>query len=349
MKECMLAVVNEIISDEKIKSSVVSSIQKIPLSDTSAMRRVEVLGTEVFDTFLDRLKKSRVHVTCIDESTDNTDNAQLCVSVRLFDGNCFRDEKLALLRLESYATGEVISQKITSFFEEHGLDLNKVCLLVTDGAPSMIGSKNGMIARLSALASQMQSLHCIIHQSVLCGKLCNELKDTMNTVTAIINFIRSTSSLQHRLFRLLQADMSADHHDLLVHNDVRWITKGKALNRFCDLKDEIIEFLNNSSHKNAERYSNMVRDDEFMAKVCFLSDIFGHLNTLNLELQGRDKTIIDLVEKLNAFQSKLSLFSSDLHLQKLLHFPQLCNFTASSSVKVTNVMSDFLIKLNDKL
>ncbi|KAK6477898.1 protein FAM200A-like [Huso huso] len=169
----------------------------------------------------------------------------------------------------------------------------------------------------------------------------------MNTVTAIINFIRSTSSLQHRLFRLLLADMSADHHDLLVHNDVRWITKGKALNRFCDLKDEIIEFLNNSSHKNAERYSNMVRDDEFMAKVCFLSDIFGHLNTLNLELQGRDKTIIDLVEKLNAFQSKLSLFSSDLHLQKLLHFPQLRNFTASSSVKVTNVMSDFLIKLKD--
>ncbi|RXM32299.1 General transcription factor II-I repeat domain-containing protein 2 [Acipenser ruthenus] len=91
----------------------------------------------------------------------------------------------------------------------------------------------------------------------------------------------------------------------------------------------------------------MVRDDEFMAKLFFLSDIFGHLNTLNLELQGRDKTIIDLVEKLNAFQSKLSLFSSDLHLQKLLHFPQLRNFTASSSVKVTNVMSDFLIKLKD--
>ncbi|MGH0183585.1 UNVERIFIED_CONTAM: hypothetical protein FKN15_012311 [Acipenser sinensis] len=125
------------------------------------MRRVEVLGSEVSDTLLDRLKKAEFMSLAVDESTDNTDNAQLCVSVRLFDGNCFRDE--------------------------------------------------------------------------------------------------------------------IDHHDLLVHNDVRWITKGKALNRFFDLKDEIIEFLNNPSHKNAE----------------------------------------------------------------------LCNFTASSSVKVTNVMSDFLIKLKD--
>ncbi|QQP42234.1 Uncharacterized protein FKW44_016835 [Caligus rogercresseyi] len=57
----------------------------------------------------------------------------------------------------------------------------------------------------------------------------------MDDVMAIINFIRSTSSLQHRLFRQLLAEMNAEHYDLLLHNDVRWLSKGNALQRFCDL------------------------------------------------------------------------------------------------------------------
>ncbi|KAG2462121.1 SIGIR protein, partial [Polypterus senegalus] len=45
-----------------------------------------------------------------------------------------------------------------------------------------------------------------------------------------------------------------------------------------------------------------ILDDNFMADACFLSDIFKHLNDHNLGLQGRDKTVIDLVEQIRAFQ-----------------------------------------------
>ena len=55
-----------------------------------------------------------------------------------------------------------------------------------------------------------------------------------------------------------------------------------------------------------------MENDELNATVCFLSDVFHHLNQLNLELQGMDKTVTELVEKLHAFQRKLSLFSVDL-------------------------------------
>jgi hypothetical protein len=96
----------------------------------------------------------------------------------------------------------------------------------------MIGKCQGVTARLIALAPQMQSLHCLIQQSVLCSKLSNELKETMAMVMEIINFIRSTSSLQHRLFRQFLEETSADYKDLLLHNDVRWLSEGKALDRF---------------------------------------------------------------------------------------------------------------------
>ena len=193
-------------------------------------------------------------------------------------------------------------------------------MLVTDGAPSMTGKVNGLASRWSAVAPQMISPYCIVHQTVLCAKLSGELKSTMDSVMATINFIRSTSSLQHRLFRMLLSEMSAEHHDLLLHNDVRWLSKGKALERFCDLRGEITAFLGSSKHKKSETHLNRMLDDNFIGDVCFLSDIFKHLNDLNVGLQGRDKTVIELVEQMRAFQVKLDLFGTDLSTGRMLQF-----------------------------
>ena len=60
-----------------------------------------------------------------------------------FYGKCFCEELFALIALENFTTGEVISDKIKLFFTENG---------------------QGVTARLSAVAPQMQSLHCLIHQ-----------------------------------------------------------------------------------------------------------------------------------------------------------------------------------------
>ena len=67
----------------------------------------------------------------VEESTDCTNVAQLCMYVRFYDGVRFREELLGLVPLEGHTTGEVIFQKIFTFFNEHELDLQKVCLLVT--------------------------------------------------------------------------------------------------------------------------------------------------------------------------------------------------------------------------
>lgn len=57
-----------------------------------------------------------------------------------------------------------------------------------------------------------------------------------------------------------------------------------------------------------------------------------HLNQLNMELQGRDITVSELVEKYHVFRRKLTLFSADLCSGKMLHFPTL----RKSGLKITN-------------
>lgn len=168
------------LSTKKLRKASLHPLKKC-LLDASTLHRVELLAKDVSRQLLEHLRKAEVMSIAVDESTDCTDIAQLCIYVSFFDGVCFREELLGLIPLEGQTTGEVIFQKISSFFNEHELDLKRVCLLVTDGAPAMIDRVQGLVARLPAIAPHMQFLHCIIYQSVLCAKLSGDLKNTMDT------------------------------------------------------------------------------------------------------------------------------------------------------------------------
>lgn len=57
-----------------------------------------------------------------------------------------------------------------------------------------------------------------------------------------VNKTRSRS-LNHRLFRTLFEDVIHKSGKLLLFYEVRWFVKGKALKRFWNLKDNIVQFL----------------------------------------------------------------------------------------------------------
>ena len=271
IKTCAIEMVNEVlIHDEKTKKTVVDLLQQVPMSDNSATRRVEVLATECFSTLLTDLKNAQAISLAVDSSCDRTDTEQLSVFARFFDGENFREELLCLLSLPGRTTGEICFNEIMQFFEKNGLDITKIVSIVTDGAPSMVGRQQGLVTRLAAVNPALTAFHCIIHKAVLCAKLCDEMKTTMDTVTRMVNFIRANSSLQHRLFKAMLEEMSAEHSDLLLHNDVRWLSKGRVLERVCDLHEEILTFLASlQQSQKTQEFQSFLSDKKTMAKVVF--------------------------------------------------------------------------------
>lgn len=127
-----------------------------------------------------------------------------------------------LIPLEGQTTGEVSFTKIVAFFEENNSNL--LNMLVTGGAPSMIGRDQALPARMGAAAPRMRSLHCLIHQSLLCATLRGDLKEAMDSLSV------APPVYSIAFFRLL-TDMSAEYRDLLLHNDTRWLSDGNALKR----------------------------------------------------------------------------------------------------------------------
>ena len=129
---------------------------------------------------------------------------------------------------------------------------------------------------------------------------------------------------------------------MLLHNDVRWLSKGKALERFCALVKEVQAFLQLSNNSAASNHLAHLDDKKFLSNVAFLADVFGHLNMLSLQLQGRGRTIVDMVEKLQSFTWKLELLESDVSTGRLLHFATLKTLLLG---QVTDLIAEFIQQL----
>ena len=111
--------------------------------------------------------------------------------------------------------------------------------------------------------------------------------------------------------------------DLLVGNNVRWLSKGRVLKRFWLFRKEIMVFLEDRSSVKSKAFLTFPRYDKQIEIAGFLTDIMSHLNDLNVKLQGKQHTIFDLITTIRFFQKKLEICKFDLrnnffHSSKLL-------------------------------
>ncbi|KAK2841713.1 hypothetical protein Q5P01_011913 [Channa striata] len=169
----------------------------------------------------------------------------------------------------------------------------------------MIGRHGGFIAHCKGDTEFPKFLHyhCIIHQQSLCAKVIG-FDHVMTPIVKIINGIRPKAK-QHRTFKVLLEEMSADYGDLVLHTEIRWLSRGRILLQFMQSRGED---------------TSLLEDTDWILDLAFLTDITEKLNSLNCELQGKRKMVADMISALNAFKAKMSIFSVHLKRKKVQHF-----------------------------
>ncbi|KAL7868147.1 hypothetical protein SRHO_G00095310 [Serrasalmus rhombeus] len=145
---------------------------------------------------------------------------------------------------------------------------------------------------------ELTAYHCILHQEALCGKVL-KMDHVMSAVTQTVNFIRS-KGLNHRQCQSFMREIDSEFADIPYHTEVRWLSRGKVLNRVFELCNEVCQFMGSKGTD-----STVLRDEKWKCELAFLAD--GSSQSVNLQLQGHDRMITDMYDAVKAFQIQMEL------------------------------------------
>ena len=106
--------------------------------------------------------------------------------------------------------------------------------------------------------------------------------------------------------------------EILYDTEVRWLSRGKVLKRFFELRSEITLFM---KMKNKE--VSLLADSSFKYNLAFLVDITHHSNELNFRRQGKKQIITQVHDHVKLFKAKLGLSIKQLDEGNLVHISQL--------------------------
>lgn len=330
LKECMVETAGILCPETKDK------FEKISLSRRTVTRRVELIDEDITSILNKKAKSFTFYSLALDESNDVKDTAQLLIFIRGINETFeITEEFLTMESLKGQTRGEDLFERVSAAIENMKLPWSKLVNVTTDGSPNLTGKNVGLLRRIQNKVKDENSdqdvifLHCILHQESLCKSVL-QLNHVVNPVVKLVNFIRARG-LQHRQFIAFLEETDADHQDLLYHSRVRWLSLGKVFQRVWELKEEIGVFLERQG--KTDEFPEL-SNKSWMCDFAFATDVFSHLNELNVKLQGKEQFVHDMHTNVKAFKSKLALFSRQILNKSFTHFPTLATLKeAGAKVK----------------
>ena len=116
--------------------------------------------------------------------------------------------------------------------------------------------------------------------------------------------------------------------------EVRWISRGRLLKRFFDLRDEI-KYLRN---RRESRWPSWMMN--FLNNLDFLADVTEHLDQLNTKIQGANQIFSHMYDHVRSFARKLAMFCPQQETFDFTHFPFISILSPASTEAYVSTITD---------
>lgn len=318
-------------------------VKDMPLSNNTVSRRIDEMSEDVEKQLVEKLKNRKFSLQ-MDESTFRDSDSILMAYVRYIDEGDFAEEILFCKSLETTTTAKDVYNKLKTYLDENKIPLTNIASCAADGAPNMMGKKNGCLKMMKDENPEMLLVHCVIHRQNLVAKnISPVLNEVLKSIIKCINSIKANAKCE-RLFKQFCEEQNADHVRLLLHTEVRWLSKGNCLKRFMELFDNISEFLND---KPEMKHLLTINGKAYMS---YLTDIFEKLNKLNKELQGSNKTLVDAKAKIFGFATFIELCQNNVNNKNFgqFYWLQRCEVTDEAVRVIVEHLQNLSADLNER-
>lgn len=339
--EEIIAPALKIAAECMLRNDAVESFKNIPLSSKTIARRIQDMSVDIESQLKENFNcPSRKWSIQLDETTDISKKAQLLAFLRFAKDGKIQNHYFFCQELKQTTTGKDIFDLVDENVKKNNLRWENCVSVCTDGASAMLGHKKGFAAKVLEENQSIKIVHCMIHREVLVSKsLPANLKKVLDEVVKVVNFIKA-NALRSRIFTALCEAMESEYKTLLFHTEVRWLSKGKVLNRFVTMKVEIISFIDTE-----EVDFPFLKEDLWWLKVSFLSDLFEKLNECNLQLQGSQENFITISSKLKGFEEKMRMWTAKIKKSNFFSFPSVDS--NPSKIQIQKEIETTLITLTE--
>ena len=318
-------------------------ISKIPLSNDTVHRRILELSNNIEENVCINKLQDSYFALQVDESTDITNKAQLLTFIRFIDADNIVNQYLCCKEMPTTTRGEDIFYILNDYFKKWNLSWKSCVGVCTDGAPSMVGSIKGLASFVKQQHPNIITTHCFLHREVLMAKtLGTKLKEVFDQVVEMVNFIK-TRPVKARVFELLCENMDSQHTRLLLHTEVRWLSRGRVLCRVLELHQELLAFF---EKENKSKFCGLLKNEFWVSKLRYLTDMFQHFNNLNLSMQNGNENLLSSTDKIKAFQKKLAIWKRKAGSGCLEMFPLVGKDNSDGLIPL---IVDHLTILEDKM
>jgi len=242
----------------------------------------------------------------LDESTLPGNEALLLACVCFVIDQKIHEKMLFAKTLTTDTKGESIFNVLRDYFIEKAIPLTNIISASINGAPAMFGRYRGSISHLKQNVPGLFTVHCIIHRHHLVAKnLSGRLHQSLQFIINAINKIRS-NALNTRLFAQLCEENKENFHRLLLHTEVRRLSKGLYLTRLFSLFETVLEFLDAKDPILKENVIERKQD------IAYLTDLFAKFNEVDLQLQGDSLNLIEIKSTIAAFLVRINFMKQNI-------------------------------------
>lgn len=128
---------------------------------------------------------------------------------------------------------------------------------------TLLLSNDTLCRRIADMADDVKKLYCMIHWYVLYMKRWPPvLKSILNNVIGMVNFVKSNPP-STRLLCLLCQELDAEDYKLLLHTEVRWLSRSNEVIQLAVMKDELKGFFFSRIKKDkATNFAEQLTDNK---------------------------------------------------------------------------------------
>ena len=253
---------------------------------------------EAIDTWLEKklllsLKDSPYFSILADECQDITSQEELSICFRSIVNGCPEEHFLTVLHVKSTNAKE-ITEALTLYMNDKGLDYRKLVGQGYDGASTFSGVNTGVQIRMRVHAAHALYIHCSCHRlqlaSIQAAESVGAIKRMFGTMTSWWKLFhyspKKAETLKH-----VQSVLSLPELKIVKPSDTRWLSHERCIQAIVKELSALVVTLNHIYDEcgDAEAYGLSLALSSYcgIATIHLLAEVLDLLAKLNCFMQRK--------------------------------------------------------------